>query len=277
MTASRGKIESGQNSIASTVPALTIPSVEVMSMAVQSLPETTKQCTKCGEVKPLSSFPRRYGRSSHLRQHTCGYCKTKAHRQRHPEKKRIETHRARARAKGMTVEEYAANLAEKQARVEQRKAAKELAAAQIAEFGVVLKVKKRRRTCPIVQVFKAREQARTWYWNNLERGRGKTRRWKKDNPAKLSAQHYRRRVQYRPMQCDLTEEEWASIQQAYSYRCAYCGEHKPLTQDHVIPVSRGGQYTALNIVPACRSCNSSKGNRLRRLPVIQEKKRYFPR
>jgi 5-methylcytosine-specific restriction endonuclease McrA len=28
-----------------------------------------------------------------------------------------------------------------------------------------------------------------------------------------------------------------------------------------VPLSRGGSHTASNIVPACRSCNSSKGAR----------------
>jgi 5-methylcytosine-specific restriction endonuclease McrA len=34
-----------------------------------------------------------------------------------------------------------------------------------------------------------------------------------------------------------------------------------LTQEHVIPVSRGGGTTAENIVPACGKCNSSKKDR----------------
>jgi 5-methylcytosine-specific restriction endonuclease McrA len=34
-----------------------------------------------------------------------------------------------------------------------------------------------------------------------------------------------------------------------------------LTQDHVTAVSRGGEHSADNVVPACRSCNSRKSNR----------------
>ncbi|MDB4875733.1 MAG: hypothetical protein JWM41_2179 [Gemmatimonadetes bacterium] len=30
--------------------------------------------------------------------------------------------------------------------------------------------------------------------------------------------------------------------------------------DHVIPISRGGSHTRENVVPACRSCNSKKGD-----------------
>lgn len=43
--------------------------------------------------------------------------------------------------------------------------------------------------------------------------------------------------------------------------CVYCG--KPATSiDHVRPLSRGGQETASNLVPACAHCNSTKHARL---------------
>ena len=35
---------------------------------------------------------------------------------------------------------------------------------------------------------------------------------------------------------------------------------KPLQRDCVLALSRGGRYTLDNIVPACRSCNTSKCN-----------------
>lgn len=43
--------------------------------------------------------------------------------------------------------------------------------------------------------------------------------------------------------------------------CQYCGSTKSLTIDHVIPRSRGGKHTWDNVVAACESCNSRKGNR----------------
>jgi 5-methylcytosine-specific restriction endonuclease McrA len=48
------------------------------------------------------------------------------------------------------------------------------------------------------------------------------------------------------------------------YICAYCGTRGPeddLTVEHIAPVSRGGQHTWTNVVTACRSCNTRKGNR----------------
>lgn len=41
--------------------------------------------------------------------------------------------------------------------------------------------------------------------------------------------------------------------------CQYCGSHKHLTLDHVIPRSRGGLSSWENIVTSCAPCNVRKG------------------
>jgi len=46
------------------------------------------------------------------------------------------------------------------------------------------------------------------------------------------------------------------------YACQYCGSTKRLTLDHVIPRSKGGTHTWNNVVTACETCNTQKGNRL---------------
>lgn len=43
-------------------------------------------------------------------------------------------------------------------------------------------------------------------------------------------------------------------------RCAYCGGHAT-TIDHLLPRSRGGEWTWLNTVAACQRCNERKGNK----------------
>jgi 5-methylcytosine-specific restriction endonuclease McrA len=40
--------------------------------------------------------------------------------------------------------------------------------------------------------------------------------------------------------------------------CAYCGDEADEI-DHVRPISQGGTNVLSNLVPACRTCNSSKG------------------
>lgn len=46
------------------------------------------------------------------------------------------------------------------------------------------------------------------------------------------------------------------------FECAYCGSEEDLTFDHVIPRSKGGRTSWLNIVAACSPCNLRKGGRL---------------
>ena len=59
---------------------------------------------------------------------------------------------------------------------------------------------------------------------------------------------------------DLSPAQWAALKAAWG-GCAYCGvADKPLQRDCVLALSRGGRYTLDNIVPACRSCNTSKCN-----------------
>jgi len=59
---------------------------------------------------------------------------------------------------------------------------------------------------------------------------------------------------------DLSVEQWTALKAAWG-GCAYCGAaDKPLQRDCVLALSRGGRYTLDNIVPACRSCNTSKCN-----------------
>ena len=49
-----------------------------------------------------------------------------------------------------------------------------------------------------------------------------------------------------------------------AHLCMYCGHQfreYELTRDHVVPFSRGGRDRWSNVVTACRSCNTRKGNR----------------
>jgi len=45
------------------------------------------------------------------------------------------------------------------------------------------------------------------------------------------------------------------------YSCVYCNTSTHLTIDHIIPRSLGGKDTWENLVTACQTCNTKKGNR----------------
>jgi 5-methylcytosine-specific restriction endonuclease McrA len=65
--------------------------------------------------------------------------------------------------------------------------------------------------------------------------------------------------------CTLTAIEWNEILQEYKYSCAYCGvkfnEDVQVTVDHVTPLSKGGNHTKDNVVPACADCNIQKSDK----------------
>ncbi|MFD4246833.1 HNH endonuclease [Streptomyces sp. NPDC058525] len=43
--------------------------------------------------------------------------------------------------------------------------------------------------------------------------------------------------------------------------CTYCSWENAAAVDHLVPLDEGGRDDITNLVPACRSCNSSKRNR----------------
>lgn len=48
------------------------------------------------------------------------------------------------------------------------------------------------------------------------------------------------------------------------HTCAYCGEvhaERDLQAEHIVPASRGGPYSWMNLVTACAWCNARKGAR----------------
>ena len=57
------------------------------------------------------------------------------------------------------------------------------------------------------------------------------------------------------------DPKWRARIEYHGWKCRYCGEpltEDTVTKDHAIPLSRGGTDWPANLVPACRSCNSSK-------------------
>lgn len=64
----------------------------------------------------------------------------------------------------------------------------------------------------------------------------------------------------------MPDNHWRVLRQQIfdrdDYLCQYCGADHDLTCDHIIPLVRGGTNDNENLTTACRSCNSSKGDRL---------------
>jgi 5-methylcytosine-specific restriction endonuclease McrA len=128
---------------------------------------------------------------------------------------------------------------------------------------------------------RARENA--GYADDPVKGRAKTKAWRQANPGydiayredhreyhrRKSAEWYRRnrdfviqKTRLRKLkldQGDLTPAQWRMIVELASGCCLRCGrDDRPLTVDHIVPLSRDGKHTLTNVQPLCDECNKRK-------------------
>lgn len=98
-----------------------------------------------------------------------------------------------------------------------------------------------------------------WREDNKEQHRANSREWAKNNKEKRKAANYKRRAALEQNGIfKISNKEWQKI---YDSECVYCGSRDMVQADHVIPVTRGGRHSIGNLVPACRSCNTSKNSK----------------
>jgi len=105
------------------------------------------------------------------------------------------------------------------------------------------------------------ERKRNWYQLNKETVIKSVDKYRGSHKTQCNIVSERYRTRKKLLLSTLTFRQWEDIKKHFNNRCAYCNKELPLAQEHFIPLSKGGEYTAKNVIPSCKSCNSSKGNR----------------
>lgn len=127
-----------------------------------------------------------------------------------------------------------------------------------------------------------------WRLKNLEHVRAVSREWKRRNPEKHKAYVLKAQLKYAQTPkgraraikasnirtrrlngvfCDWlrVEKYMQEIISSCPVSCTWCSRQlnsKTICFDHVVPITKGGQHVPENLTPSCKSCNSSKGNKL---------------
>ena len=198
-----------------------------------------KKCPKCGVEKCEQEFYFKSGKIS-------GYCKpcelekNRNWRKANPQKCRESTKKWRATQKG--------KLSVKKQSERRYKKHREKILVSCKEY------RQRNRD-------KVSSYATRYYQKNKPHRKELSRKWKKDNPKTVALHASRRRKN-----CDSAKGycDKKQLDGRFNYhgnRCYYCGCEGKMTLDHRIPFSRGGTNWPANIVPACKSCNCSKGDK----------------
>jgi 5-methylcytosine-specific restriction endonuclease McrA len=119
----------------------------------------------------------------------------------------------------------------------------------------------KKRSDAIPRCKKCRNKVR--YSKTEDAAKARAKRWSKTPKGRLAGQVHRnrRRALKRSVVATLTAQEWQDILTFHNHACVYCGATGNLEMDHFHPLSKGGDFTKNNIVPACRSCNASKRDR----------------
>ena len=102
------------------------------------------------------------------------------------------------------------------------------------------------------------EYGKVYYLKNKESINLKNRIYRSENRELCNILGMRYRSKKKQLPSTLTAEQWNKAKNHFNNRCAYCNGELPLTREHFLPVNKDGEFTHNNIIPACKSCNSSK-------------------
>ena len=64
----------------------------------------------------------------------------------------------------------------------------------------------------------------------------------------------------------MSKKQWQQVLEEFGGLCIFCGsagtaENRGIVPDHLVPVTRYGELVLGNTVPACQTCNDSRGEK----------------
>jgi HNH endonuclease len=206
--------------------------------------KTHKTCAKCGVEKPISDFSKRTDRKEGVRS-WCKSCVASYGRDRYAGSQEVRDHDSERHAESNRLNP----------RVSYRDA-----------FSVNGSIVTGLKKCPRCGFTKTIDE----FWLSVTRASGLQgvckscqalyyNEWSSRNPGVVRRYKANRRVRIIGNGGYHTLEEWDDLCAYYGYKCLSCGRSDvPMTEDHIVPVSRGGTDYIDNIQPLCKPCNSRK-------------------
>lgn len=195
----------------------------------------SKDCTKCSTHKPVGDFFKKYG-SPRSECKSCSKKTNASYASRNTEKVREINKSYR--------EKNADKLRDEGSKY--REANKELCKSRTQDW-----VSRNHD--------KRLEYSRQYYQENREEIIQKNKEYYEQNPEQRTIQEQRRRSRKKELASDFSTPDWEIALTYFNNKCCYCGiESQKLQQEHIIPLSKGGDYSSYNIAPACRTCNLNK-------------------
>jgi 5-methylcytosine-specific restriction endonuclease McrA len=111
------------------------------------------------------------------------------------------------------------------------------------------------------------ERRKEYAKKHSERINEAIKRYRQRHPEKVAESKNARRA--REKNCRFTKISKSTYSQKLDFFnncCCYCekpfNEQNKLTWDHFVPLSKGGSHAGDNLLPCCKSCNSSKGAKM---------------